>query len=119
LRCCLRLPAPGEQISLISYAAFTEPGPWREVGPVFIHAEECTGYPASDQLPPALRTGPRVLRPYDQSGAMAYDHIAMVDEGADVEPYLRKILAQPEVAVVHVRAAAAQCFTYAVRSGAG
>lgn len=114
LRCCLRLAVVDEPIALISFSPFAGLSPWRETGPVFVHAGECSGYPVDGGLPSALRTGPRVLRPYDRSGAIAYDHIEVVDAAHDVEPALRKILGEPDVAVVHVRALVAQCFTYAV-----
>jgi hypothetical protein len=118
LRCCLRLATAGESVALISYTPLAKRSPWQETGPVFVHAAACRGYAADEGLPSALRTGPRVLRPYFHDGAMAYEHIAQVGDGEDIEPYLAKILDQPDVAVVHVRAAAAQCFTYAVSPGA-
>jgi hypothetical protein len=114
LRCCLRAAAAGESITLISYSPFATRSVWSETGPVFIHAETCDGYDEAAGLPAQLRTGPRVLRPYRHDGAIAYDHIAMVGEGEDIESPLRKILGAPDVAVVHVRAALAQCYTYAV-----
>lgn len=114
LRCCLRIAAAGESIALISFSPFTTTSVWSETGPVFIHAETCGGYDTNSGLPASLRTGPRVLRPYGADGAIAYDHIALVPDGEDIEPALTKILGEPDVEVVHVRAALAQCFTYAV-----
>jgi len=51
LRCCLRPVLPGERVALVSYAPLrrwaretgAEPGPYDEVGPVFIHDEACGG----------------------------------------------------------------------------
>jgi hypothetical protein len=114
LRCCLNRAAAGEPIALISYAPFTAPSPWREVGPVFVHAEQCAGYAPDAGLPPAWRDGPRILRTYDRDNALDYDHITLVDEGDDIEPAVRALLAIPEVATVHVRALLPQCFAYAV-----
>lgn len=119
LRCCLQVAAADEPIALISYSPFVELSLWRETGPVFVHADGCDGYQPDAGLPAALRSGPRVLRPYGPDGAISYDHIAVVEAGEDIEPALRKILGEPEVAVVHVRALAAQCFTYAVSRGDG
>jgi hypothetical protein len=116
LRCCLRVARAGEQIALISYSPFTVRSPWAEVGPVFIHAQLCQGYPASGELPPELRTGPRILRTYHADESLDYDDITFVPAGADLEPVLRDLLGRPQVAAVHVRAAAAQCFTFEVRA---
>lgn len=114
LRCCLRIAREGEHIALISYSPFTERSPWAEVGPVYVHADACEGY-ASGELPPELRTGPRILRSYQADGSLDYDDILFVRDGEDLEPALRDLLARPAVAAVHVRASLTQCFTYEVR----
>jgi hypothetical protein len=118
LRCCLRHAEPGEAIAVISYAPFTERSPWTEVGPVFVHSEECVGYPISDRLPDGLRTGPRVLRTYHPDGSLDYDDITLAPDGADLEPLLRELLSRPRVALVHVRSVLPQCFHYEVRAQA-
>jgi hypothetical protein len=115
LRCCLRYARPGEQITLISYAPFDHPSVWTEVGPVYIHAVRCDGYTATGSLP--LPTGPRVLRTYRADDTMNYDHNTVVPGGADLEPIIERLLAEPDVATVHVRTLAAQCFLYAVTAG--
>jgi Protein of unknown function (DUF1203) len=114
LRCCLSLAAPAAAIVLISYAPCSDPAPWTETGPVFIHADGCSGYGDTDQLPERLRTGPRVLKTYRADGSLDYDDITVVTEGEDIEATLLDLLGRPAVATVHVRALAAQCFTYAV-----
>jgi len=116
LRCCLRSAAEKEPIALISYAAFTAPSPWREVGPVFVHAEECEGYPKTALFPESYRRGRRLLRTYDAGLTLDYEHIRMTEDDDDVEAAVRELLAVPEVAEVHVRAAEAQCFAFAVRT---
>jgi hypothetical protein len=112
LRCCLRFAHPGEQIALISWAPFTEISPWREVGPVYVHADRCDG-PLETGIPGGLSRGPLLLRTYRADGSMDYDHNTLVG-AEDVEPMLEDLLAQPEVATVHVRTVLPQCFLYAV-----
>jgi hypothetical protein len=114
LRCCLRLADEDEEIALISYAPFRATSPWAEVGPVYVHATACEGF-AADELPAPLRTGPRILRTYRADETLDYEHITLVPEGEDLDPALRKLFAEPEVATVHVRSLLPQCFTYAVR----
>lgn len=114
LRCCLRYADPGEQITLISYAPFDHPSVWTEVGPVYIHASTCRGYLPTGQLPEQLATGPRVLRTYRVDDSMNYDHNTVVADGADLEPIIARLLCQPDVATVHVRTLAPQCFLYSV-----
>ncbi len=112
LRCCLRFARPGEQIALISYAPFEAVSPWREVGPAYVHAERCPGYDGRG-LPAELRRGPRVLRTYRADGSMDYDHNTLVGD-EDLGAVLDRLLAEPDVATVHVRTVLPQCFLYAV-----
>jgi hypothetical protein len=115
LRCCLTRAEAGEQIALISYAPFQRVSPWTEVGPVYVHADACTGYPAADELPALLRFGPRVLRTYHADGSLDYDHIrVLTGEHDDCAPVLAELLTIDAVDQVHVRTLAPQCFLYAV-----
>jgi hypothetical protein len=112
LRCCLRYAEAGEQIALVSWAPFTQASVWREVGPVYVHAARCAGFDGAG-LPPELSRGPRVLRTYRADGSMNYEFNTLVEEG-DLTPYLERLLAEPDVATVHVRTVLPQCFLYAV-----
>lgn len=114
LRCCLRYAKPGEQITLISYAPFDHPSVWREVGPVYIHAARCEGYIPTGRLPEQLAAGPRVLRTYRADDTMNYEHNTVVTDGADLQPIIERLLANPDVTTLHVRTLAPQCFLYAV-----
>ena len=115
LRCCLRYARAGEAIMLISYSPEGH-GVWREVGPVYVHADACPG-PTSTSLPGQLRTGPRVLRAYRPDGSMNYEHNTSVPADQDLESELRRLLRDPDVSHVHVRTALPQCFLYAVTIG--
>jgi hypothetical protein len=115
LRCCLRYARAGEAIALISYSPHGQ-GVWREVGPVYVHADPCPG-PPSTSLPEELRTGPRVLRAYRPDGSMNYEQNTLVAAEADIEGELRRLLADPDVSHVHVRTVLPQCFLYSVTVG--
>lgn len=117
LRCCLRYAEPGEDITLISYAPFDHPSVWTEVGPVYVHAARCAGYGSTDRLPEQLATGPSVLRTYRVDDTMDYEHITVVPDEADLMPTIERLLSEPDVATVHVRTLAPQCFLYAVSAG--
>lgn len=116
LRCCLRRSAPGELIALVSYAPLrrwaagtgADPGAYDEQGPVFVHAEECPG-PSGTALP--FTDAHRVLRRYSADGRILGGRL--VDTG--FPSALAEAFADPEVAVVHVRAVEYGCFLYEVR----
>ncbi|MBO1767307.1 DUF1203 domain-containing protein [Allobranchiibius sp. GilTou38] len=114
LRCCLRYAEPGEHIALVSYAPFDHPSVWTEVGPVYIHAASCGGYPTSGRLPAQLSTGPRLLRTYRADDTMNYEHNTVVPDQVALEPIIRRLLSHADVATVHVRNLDSQCFMYAV-----
>jgi hypothetical protein len=116
LRCCLRYAEAGEQIALVSYAPFGHPSVWTEVGPVYVHARPCPGYLAADRLPEELATGPCVLRTYRADDTMDYAHNTVVSAADQLAPLIEQLLLRPEVATVHVRTLAPQCFLYAVRA---
>jgi hypothetical protein len=58
-----------------------------------------------------------LLNPFDHTGARAYKHIKFVEPGDDYPAAVAMVMvmAQPEVACLHVRSATAQCFTFEVR----
>ncbi len=125
LRCCLRPVRAGERVALVSYAPLrrwarateAEPGPYDEVGPVFIHAEPCAG-PDGTGYPDWLAGGRRVLRAYSADGRILRGRLIEADPDcspAAVESALGEMLADPSVAVVHGRAVEFGCFTFEVR----
>lgn len=45
---------------------------------------------------------------------MNYDHNTVVTDDTDREPIIQRLLREPDVATVHVRTPAPQCFLYSV-----
>ena len=127
LRCCLRLSRADERVALVSYAPLcrwayetgADPGPYDEVGPVFIHPAPCPG-PDGPGYPAALTGCPRVFRAYSASGRILAGRLAgraETQNAASAEAILAGIFADPAVAVVHARAVDFGCFTSEVRRG--
>ncbi|POX38380.1 DUF1203 domain-containing protein [Streptomyces sp. Ru73] len=126
LRCCLRPVRAGERVALVSYAPLrrwaaatgAEPGAYDEAGPVFVHAEECGG-PAPDATGyPFTRPGAlRVLRRYTAAGHIAGGRLLELPEDAEaaLDAALDEAFAEPETALVHVRAVEYGCFHFEVR----
>ena len=125
LRCCLRSSHPGEAIALVSYAPLrrwahqsgADPGPYDEVGPVFIHPEECEG-PSGTGYPAAFTGTRRVLRAYRADGTILGGRLATAEELGDesaAERLIGEVFADEAVAVVHARAVEFGCFTFEIR----
>jgi Protein of unknown function (DUF1203) len=128
LRCCLRPAEPGEHIALVSYAPLrrwaratgARPGPYDELGPVFIHPGFCPG-PDGTGYPKWLAGGRRVFRAYSADGGILGGRL--FDPGPDCDPatagaVLAELLDDPAVALVHARAVEFGCFTFEVRRAA-
>lgn len=128
LRCCLRRSEPGERIALVSYAPLrrwagetgAEPGAYDEQGPVFVHADDCAG-PATGAYPFA-EGAHRTVRRYSAEGHILGGRLVEVpeaDPGRTFEDAFTEAFdeafADPEVALVHVRAVEFGCFLYEVR----
>ena len=111
LRCCLQDAHPGEPLLLFGYRPPTADGPYREVGPVFAHADPCSGY-VGNGYPRDWLGRPQVLRAYDARG---WIHPATrVHDGSDPEGMIAAVLGEPGVVEVHSRNVAYGCFMFAV-----
>jgi hypothetical protein len=118
LRCCLTYSWPGESIVLIAYApvresAGADAGPYDEVGPVFVHAEECGGPADAEQYPAEWMDRPQVLRAYRVDGGIAGG--VQLEPGDDRDEAARRLLADPEVAFVHSRNIVYGCYMLEIR----
>jgi hypothetical protein len=92
---------------LFPFAAIPPGRPYSESGPIFVHAEACERYRATEEFPAAFREG-RVLRAYNSQ----HDIIAAeVANGAGPEAVIERFLQKPETAFVHVRSASHGCYT--------
>ena len=101
----------GEPLLLFGYRPPTADGPYREIGPVFAHAEPCRGYDGNG-YPRDWLGRPQVLRAYDSRG---WIHPATrVHDGSDPEAAIAAVLAEPGVVEVHSRNVAYGCFMFAV-----
>ncbi|MGX1887319.1 DUF1203 domain-containing protein [Streptomyces sp. NPDC055287] len=125
LRCCLRLSEPGERIALVSYAPLrrwaagtrARPGAYDEQGPVFLHADECGGPAAADGYPFARAGALRTVRRYHADGHIVGGRLTEIpaDTTAGFDAAFDEAFADPEVALVHVRAVEYGCFHFEVR----
>ncbi|MFE2432863.1 DUF1203 domain-containing protein [Streptomyces sp. NPDC059373] len=123
LRCCFGRSKPGETVALASYAPLRRwaeetgaaPGPYSEVGPVFVHAEDCGG-PTGSGFPADMRGDRRVLRAYTADGRILRGRY--VEGGAGrptIEEELEELYRDPAVAAVHLRAVEFGCFLLETR----
>jgi hypothetical protein len=109
-RHCLRWAQPGERMVLFSYAAIPPGRPYSESGPIFVHAEACERYRATDQYPADFREG-RVFRAYNSNRDMMDAEVA---NGSEPEAVVEKLLQNLETAFVDARSVSRGCFTFRI-----
>lgn len=109
-RHCLRWAQPGEQLILFPYASIPPGRPYSEIGPIFVHAQPCRRYEATDLYPAAFRRG-RVIRAYNAKQDMiAAEAVAE----RDPETVIEKLLGNPETEFLQARSADRGCYTFAI-----
>ena len=110
-RHCLGVVAAGEAYLILGYRPFPAPQPYAEIGPVFLHAEACPAYPPTHGLPEREQRGSgRILRGYGADHRIVYGTGRVVANDG-IEAAAAEILARDDVAYIHMRSAAYNCFT--------
>lgn len=108
-RHCLRLAQPGEAVLLGSYDLPGPQGIYWTPSPIFLHAEACPRYAASDEVAPIVRANTLVsVRAYDADELCVYD-LGHVGPGAEIDAPLGRALADPRTAFVNVHTARPGC----------
>ncbi len=110
-RHCLRWAQPNERMILFPFAATPAGQPYAETGPIFVHADPCEQYGATDQYPADFRSG-RSIRAYDSNRNII---AAEAVNGSEPEAIIEKFLEKPETAFVHVRSASHGCYTMEIQ----
>lgn len=109
----LRRARPGEELMLASHTPFTQPGPFREFGPVYLLAEASTEEVRRDRLPlpPGDETtyfGPRfVLRAYSAEQRIV---AAELVEAEAAPSAVESLLSRPDTAYLQARFPTYGCF---------
>jgi Protein of unknown function (DUF1203) len=112
LRCCLRDATAGEPVTLIAYRPADRGGPYAEVGPVFIHADPCSGYQQTRAYPEGFRRRQQLFRAYGPTGRQVHNQIV---EPGDQEAVLTDLLSRPDVDFIHSRNVLAGCYMFAIK----
>lgn len=110
-RHCLQWAQPGEHVILFPYAAIPSGHPYSETGPIFVHANPCQRYSATNEYPADFRNG-RVFRAYDSN----YNIIdAQVMNGSEPEAVIERLFQNPDTAFVDVRSVTHGCYTFRIQ----
>jgi hypothetical protein len=111
-RHCLRYADRGDRLLLFSYKPFAHPGPYQEVGPVFVHADGCERFAGDGEFPADFTQRPLVLRPYDAADNVQDSQVFAEAGGA--ERAAQALLENPDVAYVHARSRTRGCYMFRI-----
>ena len=109
-RHCLRWARSGEALILFPFASIEQGKPYAETGPIFVHAENCKRYRATDEFPRDFREG-RSIRGYDAAENMIAGEVV---NGSGPEAVVERLLADPQIAFIQVRSASRGCYTFGI-----
>lgn len=117
-RHCLAEVAAGDRYLVLAHRPFPAPQPYAEVGPIFVHADQCARY-ADEPTPPAgmLDRPHMLLRGYDANHRIVYSSGQVVPTAA-LAPTAAELLAHPHIAYLHVRSASNNCYQFRIERAA-
>jgi hypothetical protein len=109
-RHCQRDVEAGKSYLILAYRPFSEPQPYAEVGPIFLHAEPCERYPQTGETPPMFLKRERYLLKGYRRNDRIYYGTGQIVASADLAAAASRILEDDDVAYVHVRSALNNCY---------
>jgi hypothetical protein len=110
-RHCLEDVAKGHAYLMLAYRPFPELQPYAETGPIFLHAEPCAHADEENETPPMLmRRHSHLIKGYGSDHRIVYGTGKIVASG-ELDASASLILQRSDVAYVHVRSAANNCYT--------
>jgi len=96
LRCCLTDSLPGDVVAIVAWCPFPWRGPYAEVGPVAIHADDCLGV-VTDGVPHQFLPRRQLLRPYGHDRRIAYEDISIVEGDGSLPRVLADVVTRARI----------------------
>jgi hypothetical protein len=108
-RHCLTEIGAGEAYLTLAYRPFPTLQPYAETGPIFLHAEACDRFTATEILPPMLTSPDYILRGYGEDDRIVYGSGGVIATEA-IPARADALFSNPEIAYLHVRSARNNCY---------
>lgn len=104
----MRDAAPGETVLLLNHTCQPADTPYRAAHAIFVREGATETFDRVDEVPEVMRIRLLSLRAYDAAGMMLDADVA---EGADIEPLIARLFANPDVRYIHVHNAKRGCYS--------
>jgi len=115
-RHCQQDVAEGERYLILAHRPFPKAQPYAEIGPIFLHADPCTRYPETAEVPAMfLKRESYLLKGYCRDDRIVYGTGEIV-KSREIAEAAAKILGHKRVVYVHVRSSVNNCFSCRVDS---
>jgi hypothetical protein len=116
-RHCLRDVAAGEPMLVLAHRPFAAAQPYAEQGPIFLHAGRCPRHDAGSGMPAMFRErAGYLIRGYGRDDRIVYGTGSIVNSDA-MDEQAAKLLTRPDIAYLHVRSAAYNCYQCRIDRG--
>lgn len=112
----LRLLPAGAPYLIVAHRPFQGLNPYTETGPIFLAADPGPGAAPSHDLPPSLYSDAYIVRGYDAGERIIYGTGGVSPTGEVIKACAR-LMQRSDVAFVHIRSAANNCFSVRVERG--
>lgn len=106
-RITLEDAAPGESLILLHWTHLDAATPYRGGGPIFVREHARQHFDAVNVVPLQLMRRTLSVRAFDAAGWMRHGRVV---QGEGLEPLIRELFADGEVAFLHVHNAGRGCF---------
>lgn len=104
----MRDAEPGESVLLLNHVCQPADTPYRASHAIFVREGATRAYDAVGEIPEVMRLRLLSLRAFDADGMMVDADVA---EGDGVEALVERLLANPDVAYIHVHNAKRGCYS--------
>jgi len=116
-RHCLEDIAAGEPMLVLAHRPFPAPQPYAELGPIFLHAEDCPRYRAEAGVPAMFgRREAILMRGYGSDDRIVYGSGKVIPT-EEIAAMARRLFERPEIAYIHLRSASNNCFQCRIERG--
>lgn len=119
--CLAQVPA-GKDYLILAHRPFPALQPYAETGPIFLCADPCAAYGegagGAEAMPAILSSPHYIVRGYGRDDRIVYGTGGVVATAA-IPARAEELLARPEIAYVHVRSAANNCYQLRIDRAAG
>ena len=109
--------AGGAPMLVLAHRPFPAPQPYAEIGPIFIHAEDCPRYDETAGKPGIFVRGEVILmRGYGHDDRIVYG-TGKVIPTTEIESRAAELFQRPEIAYLHLRSSTNNCFQCRIERG--